>query len=72
MCQYTSSTDGTLGKSGYLRWVDQNGCWLKFKTLFAIVGGKDSETSDDKSHINSIWIYNPNDVPLKVKYLMFA
>ena len=56
----------------YLQYVTDNDLWINFGQLYAVISNADSDNSDDKNLIPSVFVYNPNTLPMKIKYMVFA
>ena len=68
---YSKVAEGAhIGQYGYLEWVSKNNLWTNFVTLYAICGGIDNV--NEKRMVPSAFIHNPNDIPIKLKYLIIS
>ena len=61
-----------MGMYGYLRWVENNDMWVPFKTFYGIIAGTDSLDSNEENLVRSVYIFNPNDIPIKCNYMIFS
>lgn len=61
-----------MGMYGYLKWVENNHEWVKFKTFYGIIAGVDSLESNDRNLVRSVYVFNPNDIPVKCNYMIFS
>lgn len=56
----------------FLDYATKNDLWIKFGPLFAIISNADDENNDEKNLIPSVFINNPNNIPIKVNFMIFA
>ena len=56
----------------FLKYVNDNDLWINFGQLYAVLSNGDSENSDTKNLIPSVFIYNPNTLPIKINYMVFS
>ena len=61
-----------MGMYSYLRWVEDNDMWTQIKTFYGIIAGVDSLESNDTNLVRSLYIFNPNDIPIKCHYMIFS
>lgn len=66
-----SNYGNQLGMYGYLEWVEQNDMWVNIGTFYSIITAEDYLDSSIKNYAGSLLIYNPNDYPVKINYMMF-
>ena len=55
-----------------LKYVNDNMLWDKVGDTYMIIGKDDDPQSQDLNLPTSLLVYNPNDVPIKIKYLIFS
>lgn len=61
-----------IGLYKYMGWVNENNLWTKIGEGYMIVGSKDDPQSKVKNLIPSAVVYNPNPVPIRIKYMIFS
>lgn len=61
-----------VGLYGYMKYLNDNDLWTKIGDAYMICGKKDNEQSKVKNLLNSVIIYNPNSVPIRIKYMVFS
>lgn len=61
----------TINLQQFLNYVTENNMWIKFGQLYAIIAQADDENTNERNLIPSVFIYNPNDFPIKIKYMVF-
>lgn len=61
-----------IGLYKYMGWVNENSLWTKIGKGYAIIGSTDDSQSKINNLIPSAVIYNPNSVPIRIKYMIFA
>jgi cell wall assembly regulator SMI1 len=65
-------TQDFIGMYGYLNHVNKNRLWNNLGTFYAIFGQSNDENSNDNTMIPSAFLYNPNNVPVKITYMIFS
>lgn len=65
-------TQDFIGMYGYLNHVNKNHLWNNLGTFYAIFGQSNDENSNDNTMIPSAFLYNPNNVPVKITYMIFS
>lgn len=61
-----------IGLFKYMQYVFDNDLWTKIGKGYIIIGNKDDFQSHTKNLINSLLIYNPTNVPIRIKYIIFS
>lgn len=61
-----------VGFYGYLKYVCDNNLWQNIGAGYIIIGNKDDLQSHIENLERSVIIYNPNNVPIRVKYMVFT
>ena len=61
-----------IGLYKYMSWVNSNKMWQKVGEGYMVIGKPDDPQSRIKNLLTSMVIYNPNPVPIRIKYLVFA
>ena len=69
---YYSRKDDIIGIFRYMQYVNDNMLWDKVGDAYMIIGKDDDPQSQDLNLPTSLLVYNPNDVPIKIKYLIFS
>ena len=62
----------TIGLYRYMQYLNENELWTKVGQAYMIVGAKDDYQSKVKNLHNSTLIYNPNNVPVKIRFMVFS
>lgn len=75
-CMFVDTHDNTkqiqIGLYKYMNYLTENDLWLHVGQGYIIVGNKDSKSDNVKNLVKSVLIYNPNDIPIRIKYMIFA
>lgn len=61
-----------MGMYGYLKWVEDNDMWTEMKTFYGVVAGVDSLDNNETNLVRSLYLFNPNDIPVKCHYMIFS
>lgn len=61
-----------IGMYGYLNYVNQYHNWTNVGTFYSIFGFTDTVSNNIKNLVPSAFIFNPNDFPVKITYMMFS
>ena len=69
---YYSRKKNIIGLFRYLQWVHENGLWNKVGEAYMIIGNDDDPQSHDLNLPTSLVVYNPNPVPIRIKYMIFS
>lgn len=69
---YYSKRDDIIGLFRYMQYVNDNHLWDKVGDAYMIIGKDDDPQSQNLNLPTSLLIYNPNDIPVKIKYLIFS
>lgn len=69
---YYSRKKNIIGLFRYLQWVHENGLWNKVGEAYMIIGNDDDPQSHDLNLPTSLVVYNPNPVPIRIKYIIFS
>jgi hypothetical protein len=62
----------TVGLYGYMNYLNENDLWQRVGEGYMIVGAKDDYQSKIKNYQSSVLIYNPNDIPVRIKFMVFS
>lgn len=66
-------TRDAMGLAGYCVYLTKNDLWRNMGQVYLTTGASDSDEHPEiKNLIPSMVIYNPNDFPVKVNYMMFG
>lgn len=65
-------TQDFIGMYGYLNHINQTHDWIRVGTFYSILGQRDSEDSNIKTLVPSAFIFNPNEFPVKITYMIFS
>ena len=55
-----------------MEYLSNNDLWLRIGDSYMIVGKSDDYQSTSKNLLQSVLIYNPNDIPIRIKYMIFS
>lgn len=61
-----------IGLFRYMQYVNENKLWNKVGQSYMIIGNEDNTQMKEKNLPTSLIIYNPNPVPIRIKYLIFS
>lgn len=56
----------------FLDFATENDLWIKFGPLFAVISNADDDNNNEKNLIPSVFINNPNNIPIKVNFMVFS
>ena len=62
----------SVGKQEFLKWVDENGCWLPFGQFYGVIAQADPDDGVTKCLLPSFFLFNPNGYMVKVNILKFV
>lgn len=65
-------TDKYIGLYKYMEYLSNNDLWTRVGDGYMLVGKNDDMQTNTKNLLQSILIYNPNDVPIRIKYMIFS
>jgi hypothetical protein len=60
------------GLYGYMGYLNENDLWTRVGEAYMVIGAKDNYQSKVKNLLNSVLIYNPNDIPIRIKFMVFS
>lgn len=69
---YYSSKEDVIGLYRYLQHLSENRLWDRCNGGYMIIGKEDNPNEKAKNLPTSMLIYNPNDIPIRLKYLIFS
>lgn len=69
---YYSKKNDIIGLFRYMQYVNDNMLWDKVGNAYMIIGKNDDPQSNTMNLPTSMLVYNPNDVPIRIKYLIFS
>ncbi|WQJ53907.1 MAG: hypothetical protein [Wendovervirus sonii] len=61
-----------IGLFRYMQYVNDEHLWQKLGESYMIIGKDDDPQNSYRNLPESMIIYNPNDVPIRIKYLIFS
>lgn len=61
-----------VGLYKYMNYLSNNDLWLRIGDAYMIIGKDDNKETKTKNLLQSLLVYNPNDIPVKVKYIIFS
>ena len=61
-----------IGLYKYMEYLSTNDLWLKIGDGYMLIGKDDNLQSNTKNLLQSVLIYNPNDVPIRIKYMILS
>ena len=65
-------SDKVIGLYKYMEYLSINDLWLRIGDGYMLVGKNDDLQTNTKNLLQSALIYNPNDIPIRVKYIIFS
>ena len=69
---YYSRKDDIIGLFRYMQYVNDNNLWDKAGDGYMIIGKEDDPQSQTMNLPTSLLVYNPNDVPIRIRYMIFS
>ena len=69
---YDMLSHKTVGLYKYMEYLTKNDIWLRVGDAYMIFGRPDNFESDTKNLLSSVLIYNPNSIPIRIKYMIMA
>ena len=67
-----SKKDDVIGLFRYIQYVNDEHNWLNIGDLYIAIGKDDDSNSKTKNLPSSLLIYNPNSIPVRIKYMIFS
>ena len=61
-----------IGLYKYMEYLSNNDLWLRVGDVYMISGKDDDMQTNNKNLLQSVLIYNPNDIPIRIKYMIFS
>lgn len=61
-----------IGLYRYMQYLNENDLWSRVGQFYAIIGAKDDYQSKVRNLQNSVLIYNPNNVPIRIRFMVFS
>lgn len=61
-----------IGLYKYMEYLNNNDLWLRVGDGYMICGIDDDMQTNNKNLLTSLLIYNPNDIPVRIKYMIFS
>jgi LEA14-like dessication related protein len=55
-----------------MEYLSNNDLWLRVGDVYMISGKDDDMQTNNKNLLQSVLIYNPNDIPIRIKYMIFS
>lgn len=65
-------SDKVIGLYKYMEYLSTNDLWLRIGEGYILIGKDDDLQTNTKNLLQSVLLYNPNDVPIRVKYIIFS
>ena len=69
---YDMLSHKTIGLYKYMEYLTKNDIWLRVGDAYMIFGRPDNFESDTKNLLSSVLIYNPNSIPIRIKYMIMV
>ena len=69
---YYSRKDDIIGLFRYMQYVNDNQLWNVVGDAYMIIGKEDDPQSQKINLPTSLLVYNPNDIPVRIKYMIFS
>ena len=64
--------ENIIGLYKYMEYLSSNDLWLRVGDGYMLIGKDDDKQLPIKNLLQSLLVYNPNDIPIKVKYIIFS
>ena len=61
-----------IGLYKYMEYLSNNDIWIRCGKAYMVIGKDDNFQLKTKNLLQSLLVYNPNDVPIKIKYIVFS
>ena len=61
-----------LGLYRYMEYVNENNLWIRIGDAYMAIGKDDNHQNFIYNLLPSVMIYNPNDIPIRIQYLIFS
>lgn len=61
-----------IGMMQYMQFVNDNNLWTSIGDFYAAIGKPDNVQEKPRNYPTSVLVYNPNNVPIRIKYMMFV
>lgn len=69
---YDMLSHKTVGLYKYMEYLTKNDIWLRVGDAYMIFGRPDNFQTDAKNLLSSVLIYNPNSIPIRIKYMIMS
>ena len=69
---YYSKKKDIIGLFRYMQYVNDNDLWNKVGEAYMIIGKDDDPQSQNLNLPTSLLVYNPNNEPIRIKYMIFS
>lgn len=70
--EHNEPHEHTVGLYGYMQYLSENGIWTNVGEGYMCIGMKDDYQSKVKNLHSSVLLYNPNTIPIRVKFMVFS
>lgn len=67
-----TSVECVIGLYKYMEYLSSNDLWLRIGDGYMIIGKDDDKQLKTKNLLQSLLVYNPNEIPIKIKYMIFS
>lgn len=67
-----NNKENAVGLYRYMQYLNENDLWLRVGEAYMIIGAKDNYQSKIKNLQNSVLVYNPNPLPVRIKFMVFS
>ena len=67
-----TSVKCVIGLYKYMEYLSSNDLWLRIGDGYMIIGKNDDKQLKAKNLLQSLLVYNPNEIPIKIKYIIFS
>ena len=68
-CKLLEAKDDHIGMYRFIDWASENDLWMKVGQFYSVIGPDDDPEDESKGFSRSLYLFNPNDYPVKVCYL---
>lgn len=61
-----------IGLYKYMEYLSANDIWIRCGQAYMVIGKDDNFQLKTKNLLQSLLVYNPNDIPVRIRYIVFS